>query len=118
VSQNNAVAKVLGVLIRGWWAGPALGGHRHSGADPRNSHRARRVAPACEVVSEDHITRSKTARGAVADPDFHLPRENKNVLTPGRGVPIAPMVRGLLRAIADDKTCGILAAHASTGMRA
>jgi hypothetical protein len=51
------------------------------------------VALACEVVSEDHITRSKTARGAIADPDFHLPRENKNVLSPGRGVPIAPMVR-------------------------
>src|SRR6202045_3800187 len=48
---------------------------------------------ACEVVSEDHIARSKTARGAIADPDFHLPRENKNVLSPGRGVPIAPMVR-------------------------
>jgi hypothetical protein len=51
------------------------------------------VAPACEVVSEDHITRSETTRGAIADPDFHLPRENKNVLSPGRGVPIAPMVR-------------------------
>jgi hypothetical protein len=53
----------------------ASGAHRHSGADPRNSHRARRVALACEVVSEDHITRSKTARRAIADPDFHLPRE-------------------------------------------
>src|SRR5580704_9228966 len=74
-------------------AGPALGAHRHSGADPRNSQRARRVALACEVVSEDHITRSKTARGAIADPDFHLPHENKNVLSPGRGVPIAPIVR-------------------------
>jgi len=73
---------------------PALGAHRHSGTDPRNSLRARRVALACEVVSEDHITRSKTARGAIADPDFHLPNENKNVLSPGRGVPIAPMVRG------------------------
>jgi hypothetical protein len=51
------------------------------------------VALACEVVSEDHITRSKTARGAIADPDFHLPDENKNVLSPGRGVPIAPIVR-------------------------
>jgi hypothetical protein len=51
------------------------------------------VALACEVVSEDHITRSKTARGAIADPDFHLPHENKNVLSPGRGVPIAPIVR-------------------------
>ena len=51
------------------------------------------MALACEVVSEDHITRSKTARRAIADPDFHLPRENKNVLPPGRGVPIAPMVR-------------------------
>ena len=66
-----------GVLIRGWEAGPAPGGHRHSGTDPRNSHRARRVALAREVVSEDHITRSKTARGAIADPDFHLPHENK-----------------------------------------
>src|SRR6516164_6138944 len=74
-------------------AGPALGAHRHSGTDPRNSQRARRVALAGEVVGEDHITRSKTARGAIADPDFHLPRENKNVLPPGRGVPIAPMVR-------------------------
>jgi hypothetical protein len=35
------------------------------------------VALAREVVSEDHITRSKTTRGAIADPDFHLPRENK-----------------------------------------
>jgi hypothetical protein len=51
------------------------------------------MALACEVVSEDHIARSKTARGAIADPDFHLPRENENVLSPGRGVPIAPMVR-------------------------
>jgi hypothetical protein len=51
------------------------------------------VALACEVVSEDHITRSKTARGAIANPDFHLAHENKNVLSPGRGVPIAPMVR-------------------------
>jgi hypothetical protein len=52
------------------------------------------VALACEVVSENHITRSKTARGAIADPDFHLSHENKNVLSPGRGVPIAPIVRG------------------------
>src|SRR6202047_1313497 len=74
-------------------AGPALGAHRHSGTDPRNSQRARRVALACEVVSEDHITRSKTARGAIADPDFHLPHENKNVLSPVRSVPIAPIVR-------------------------
>src|ERR1700687_4480812 len=74
-------------------AGPASGTHRHSGTDPRNSQRARRVALACEVVSEDHITRPKTARGAIADPDFHLPHENKNVLSPGRGVPIAPIVR-------------------------
>jgi hypothetical protein len=51
------------------------------------------VALACEVVSEDHITRSKTARGAIADPDFHLPHENENVLSPRRGVPIAPIVR-------------------------
>jgi hypothetical protein len=51
------------------------------------------VALACEVIGEDHITRSKTARGAIADPDFHLPDENKNVLSPGRGVPSAPIVR-------------------------
>src|SRR5215469_4661618 len=71
----------------------ALSAHRHSGTDPRNSQRSRRVALACEVVSEDHITPSKTARRAIADPDFHLPIENKNVLSPGCGVPIAPMVR-------------------------
>src|SRR6266851_3423505 len=94
VPQSNTVAEgPWGVLIRGWGAGPALGAHRHSGSDPRNSQRARRVTLACEVVSEDHITRSKTARGAIADPDFHLPHENKNVLSPGRGVPIAPIVR-------------------------
>src|SRR5690349_4527747 len=51
------------------------------------------MALAREVVSEDHITRSKTARGAIADPNFHLPHENKNVLSPGRDVPIAPIVR-------------------------
>jgi hypothetical protein len=51
------------------------------------------VALAREVVSENHISRSKTARGAIADPDFHLPRENENVLSPGRSVPIAPIVR-------------------------
>src|SRR5271168_2508308 len=91
---SDTVAKVpWGVLLRGWGSGPALGAHRHSGTDPRNSQRARRVALACEVVGEDHITRSKTARGAIADPDFHLPLENKNVLPPGRGVPIARIVR-------------------------
>jgi hypothetical protein len=51
------------------------------------------VALACEIVGEDYITLSKTARGAIADPDFHLPCENKNVLPPGRGVPIAEIVR-------------------------
>src|SRR3954451_9075605 len=51
------------------------------------------MALACEVLSEDHITQSKAARGAIADPDFHLPFENKNVLSPGRGVPIARIVR-------------------------
>jgi hypothetical protein len=51
------------------------------------------MAPACEIVGEDYITRSKTPRGAIADPDFHLPRENKNVLSPGRGVPIAEIFR-------------------------
>src|SRR3954449_6493911 len=71
----------------------ALGAYRHSGTDPRNPYRARRVALARKVVSEDHITRSKTARGAIADPDLHLPFENKNVLSPGRGVPIARIVR-------------------------
>src|SRR3954453_11384078 len=71
----------------------ALGAHRHRGADPRNPYRARRMALACEVVSEDHIARSKAARGAIADPDLHLPFENKNVLSPGRGVPIARIVR-------------------------
>jgi hypothetical protein len=48
---------------------------------------------ACEVVSKDHITRSKTARGAITNPDLHLPPENKNVLSPRRSVPIAPIVR-------------------------
>jgi hypothetical protein len=51
------------------------------------------VALACEIVGEDDITRSKTAPGAIADPDFHLPGENKNVLPPRRGVPIAEIVR-------------------------
>ncbi len=51
------------------------------------------MALAGEIVGEDDITRSKTARGAIADPDFHLPRENENVLPPGRGVPIAEIVR-------------------------
>src|SRR5712692_8736510 len=83
----------IGVLMHGWGPGPALGAHRHSGTDSGNSHRARRVALACEIVGEDYITRSKTARGAIADPDFHLPRENENVLSPGRGVPIAEIVR-------------------------
>ena len=52
------------------------------------------MALACEIVGEDDITRSEPARGAVADPDFHLPLENENVLPPGRGVPIARIVRG------------------------
>src|SRR5215471_9371465 len=76
--DQQASPRVRPALIRGWAAGPELGSHRYSGTDTRNSQRARRVALACEVVSEDHITRSKTARGAIADPDFHLPRENKN----------------------------------------
>src|SRR5689334_12749135 len=71
----------------------ALAAHRHRGADPRNPYRARCVALACEVVSKDHITRSEAARRAVADPDFHLPREDEDVLSPGRGVPIARIVR-------------------------
>src|SRR6201997_2931912 len=93
VSEQHSGRSATGVLMRGWGAGPALGAHRHSGTDPRNSQRARGVALACEVVSEDHITRSKTARGAIAAPDFHLPHENRNVLSPGRGVPLAPMAR-------------------------
>src|SRR5262249_17211908 len=68
-------------------------GHRHSGTNARNTQRARRVTLACEVVSEDHITRSKTAVGAIADPDFHLPLENKKLLSAGCGVPIAEVVR-------------------------
>src|SRR2546423_9108564 len=76
VPQNNRVAEVPWVPSSVDGAGPALGAQRHGGTDPRNCQRARRVALACEVVSEDHITRSKTARGAIADPDFHLPREN------------------------------------------
>jgi hypothetical protein len=52
------------------------------------------MALACEVVSEDHITRSKTARGAIANSDLHLPRENENILSPRRSVPVAPIVRG------------------------
>src|SRR5689334_8583778 len=91
-SEQHSGRSAMGVLIRGWGAGLALGAHGHSGTDPRNSQRARRVALACQVVGEDHITRSKTARGAIADPDFHLPHENKNVLSPGRGVPIAPII--------------------------
>src|SRR4051812_14181483 len=81
------VRSAMRVLMRGWRPGPASGAHRHSGTDARNSQRARRVALACEIVGEDDITRSKTARAAIADPDLHLPRENKNVLSPGRGVP-------------------------------
>jgi hypothetical protein len=83
----------MDVLIDGWGPVPALGAHRHSGTNPWNSQRARRVALAREVVSEDHVTRSKLAPGAIANPNFHLPHENKNVLSPGRGVPIAPIVR-------------------------
>src|SRR5260370_29618984 len=96
-STFPAYAKVprsaIGVLMHGRGPGPALGAHRHSGTDAGNSHRARRVALACEIVCEDYITRSKTARGAIADPDFHLPREKKNGLSPGRGLPIAEIVR-------------------------
>src|ERR1700726_4444592 len=92
-SEQHSGRSAIGCPHTWMGAGPALGAHRHSGTDPRNSQRARRVALACEVVSEDHITRSKTARGSIADPDFHLPHENKNVLSPGRGVPIAPIVR-------------------------
>src|SRR5438105_8541046 len=67
----------MGVLMHGWGPGPALGAHRHSGTDAGNPHRARRVALACEVVSEDDIPRSKTPRRAIADPDFHLPSRIK-----------------------------------------
>src|SRR5262249_12447623 len=83
----------MGVRMRGWRSEPALGAHRHSGTDAGTSHRAGRVALAREIVGEDDITRSKTAPGAIADPDFHLPCENENVLPPGRGVPIAEIVR-------------------------
>src|SRR5256885_10677481 len=72
---------------------PALGAHRHGGTDAENSHRARRVALTCEIISEDHITRSKLARGTIADPNFHLPREYKDVLPPRRSVPIAEIIR-------------------------
>src|SRR6516225_6329961 len=92
-SEQHSGRRATGCPHTWMGAGPALCAHRHSGTDPRNSQRARRVALACEVVSEDHIARSKTARGAIADPDFHLPRENKNVLPPGCRVPIAPIVR-------------------------
>jgi hypothetical protein len=51
------------------------------------------VSLACEVVSEDHVAWSKTARSAITNPDFHSPCENENVLPPGRGVPVAPIVR-------------------------
>src|SRR5205085_8286119 len=99
-SQRHHTGLCQGCLEGSWVSScvdggrdPPSGAHRHSGTDAGNSQRARRVALACEIVGEDCITRSKTARGAIADPDFHLPRENKNVLPPGRGVPIAPMVR-------------------------
>src|SRR5690242_1379799 len=52
-------------------------GHRHSSTDARNSQRARRVTLAREVVGEDHITRSKTARGAIADPISICPSRMK-----------------------------------------
>src|SRR5262249_30809132 len=83
----------IGVLVRRSEPGPVLATHWHSGTDAATSHRAGRVALAGEIVGEDDITRSKTARGAIADPDFHLPCENKNVLPPGRGVPVAEIVR-------------------------
>src|SRR5215208_4313390 len=66
------------------------------------------MALACEVVSEDHIARSKTARRAIADPDFHLPFENKNVLPPGRCVPIARIVRS---ESAEHEICARLKRH-------
>jgi hypothetical protein len=59
--------------------GLTLFGHSHGGTDPWDPQRARRVALARSVVGQDHIARSKTAHGAIADPDFHLPRENKNM---------------------------------------
>jgi hypothetical protein len=52
-------------------AGQASGGHRYSGTDPWNAQRARRVALACEVVGKYDITRSKTTRGAITNPDLH-----------------------------------------------
>src|SRR5262249_32877538 len=83
----------IGVLVRRSEPGLVLATHWHSGTDAGTSHRAGRVALAREIVGEDDITRSKTARGAIADPDFHLPCENKNVLPTGRGVPVAEIVR-------------------------
>src|SRR5437763_15432385 len=95
VSASRLMPKCLEVPWTSSCVGraPVLHAHLHSGTDAGNSHRARRVALACEVVSEDDIPRSKTPRRAIADPDFHLPLENKNVLPPGRGVPIARIVR-------------------------
>src|SRR5437763_16816704 len=72
---------------------PALRAHRHGGTDAETSHRAGRVALTCEIISEDHITRSKLARGTIADPNFHLPRDYKDVLPPRRSVPIAEIIR-------------------------
>ena len=89
VPQNKTVAEVPCPHMR-VGAGPASGAHRHSGADPRNPQRARRVALTCEVVSEHHITRSKTARGAVADPDSICPARIKMYCRRG------PIARGAL----------------------
>src|SRR5712672_477637 len=141
VPQSNTVAEVpRGVLIRGWGAGPALGAHRHSGTDPRNSQRARRVALACEVVREDHITRSNGPQENGGTRGWHPP-EAQRCGSPrpaerdlqnesGRRRPYISVRscacsfpqrdhharKGLLRAIADDEASGIPAPHASTGM--
>ena len=52
------------------------------------------MALACEIVGQDHIARSKPPCSAIADPDFHVSREDKNVLPSRRGVPIAEIIRG------------------------
>src|SRR5690242_15377006 len=84
--------RLFGVVKDGG-SGPSSAADRHGSADPGTAHRSRRVALACEVVGEDHIARPEAARASVADPDFHLPCKNKNVLLPGGGVPIAEIVR-------------------------
>src|SRR6267142_1926352 len=80
-SEQHSGRSAMGVLIRGWEAGPALGAHRHSGTDPGNSQRARRVALACEVVGEDNITRPKRRVVPSPIPISICPTRIKNVLS-------------------------------------